>query len=74
MARKEGKRSDVPAVKKHWRPVTDPVEVAALKLAGKWKVGIPLWRNIDGIVWAECGDFKLWRDARVQEGKRSGTC
>jgi hypothetical protein len=58
-----------PDEKKHWRPVTDPVEVAALKLAGKWKVGIPLWRNVDGNMWAECGDFKLWRDALVQEGK-----
>lgn len=56
--------------KLHWRQVTDPVEIAALKLAGKWKPGIPLWAIRDGNMWAESGDLKIWRDARLQVGKR----
>lgn len=57
--------------KRRWVPITDPVEVAALRLAGKWKIGIPLWSNYGGTVWAESVDLKIWRDARLQEGKRS---
>lgn len=62
------KRAPIIEPKKHWQPVNDPVEAAALKLAGKWKVGVPLWRNVDGVIWAECVDFKLWREARATTG------
>lgn len=54
--------------KQRWVPLADPVEIAALKLAGKWKPGIPLWGERNGIIWAESVELKTWREGRT--GKR----
>lgn len=46
-------------------PVTDPIEIAALKHAGKWREGIPLWRqNGETLLVGEIEVLKTWREAR----------
>lgn len=51
-------------------PVTDPIEIAALQHAGKWRENIPLWRqNGDTLLVGEVDVLKAWREGRT--GKRS---
>lgn len=51
-------------------PVTDPAEIAALQHAGKWREGIPLWRqNGDTLLVGEVDVLKTWREDRANTGK-----
>lgn len=52
-------------------PITDPVEIAALQHAGKWRETIPLWRqNGETLLVGEVDVLKTWREARANIGKR----
>lgn len=51
-------------------PVIDPIEIAALQHAGKWREGIPLWRqNGDTLLIGEIDVLKTWREARTGKTK-----
>jgi hypothetical protein len=59
-------------VKPRATPITDPAEIAALTAAGKWREGIPLWRqNGETLLVGEVDVLKTWREARASSGKRS---
>lgn len=46
--------------------ITDPVEVAALIKAGKYREGIPLWRpNGETLLVGEVDVLKTWRENRT---------
>lgn len=64
------KKAKAAEPKQRWVPIADPVEIADLKKTGKWKPETPLWREVDGAMWAESGDLKIWRAARISTGKR----
>ena len=50
--------------------VADPVEVAALQAAGKYREGVPLWRkNGDTLLVGEIEVLKTWREKRAQTAK-----
>lgn len=51
-------------------PITDPVEIVALQHAGKYREGVPLWRqNGDTLLVGEVDVLKTWRDERANTGK-----